>query len=53
MLTLVKNKGVKLMNRKYPISKFKELVEPIISKNRKKTGRPTKVSHYNFFCGAY
>jgi transposase len=32
-------------------SKFKELIEPIINKNLKKTGRPSKISHYNFFCG--
>ena len=40
-------------SRKYPISevKFKELIEPIIQRERKKSGRPTKVSHYKFFCG--
>jgi transposase len=40
-------------SRKYPISrsKFKELIEPIINKELKKSGRPSKVSHYNFFCG--
>lgn len=39
--------------RKYPISenKFKELVEPFIKKEQKKSGRPTQVSYYNFFCG--
>jgi transposase len=39
--------------RKYPISesKFKELIEPVIKREKKKSGRPTKVSHYNFFCG--
>ena len=38
--------------RKYPISKekFKELVEPTIIGNLKKMGRPTKISHYQFFC---
>ena len=37
--------------RKYQISedKFKELVEPVIKKKLKKSGRPTKVSHYKFF----
>jgi transposase len=41
-------------SRKYPISrdKFKQLIEPIINKELKKSGRPSKVSHYNFFCGA-
>lgn len=39
--------------RKYPVSeiKFKELIEPIIKREQKKSGRPTKVSHYKFFCG--
>jgi len=39
--------------RKYPISenKFKELIDPIIKRELKKPGRPTKVSHYKFFCG--
>jgi transposase len=39
--------------RKYPISesKFKELIEPIINENRKKSGRPVKINHYKFFCG--
>lgn len=39
--------------RKYPISKikFEELIEPIIKREQKKSGRPTKVSHYKFFCG--
>ena len=38
--------------RKYPISesKFKELIEPIINKELKKPGRPSKVSHYKFLC---
>lgn len=40
--------------RKYPISEkgFKELIEPFIKKRQKKSGRPTKISHYKFFCGA-
>ena len=39
--------------RKYPISesKFKELIEPMIQKKQKKSGRPMKISHYKFFCG--
>ena len=39
--------------RKYPLSRdrFEELISPLISKNRKKLGRPAKVSHYHFFCG--
>jgi transposase len=39
--------------RKYPLSEsfFKELIEPFILKSRKKAGRPTKISHYQFFCG--
>lgn len=39
--------------RKYPISesKFKEIVEPFIKKEQKKSGRPMQVSHYKFFCG--
>jgi len=39
--------------RKYPLSKdlFQELIEPFILKSRKKLGRPTKISHYQFFCG--
>jgi transposase len=38
--------------RKYPISeeKFKELVEPVILEYLKKSGRPSRVSHYKFFC---
>ncbi|WP_375326849.1 transposase [Candidatus Tisiphia endosymbiont of Nemotelus uliginosus] len=38
--------------RKYPISesKFEELIEPFIRRELKKPGRPTKVSHYKFFC---
>jgi hypothetical protein len=41
--------------RKYPISesKFKELIEPVIKREKKKSGRPTKVSHYNFFVVFY
>lgn len=40
-------------SRKYPISKskFEELIEPIINEELKKPGRPSKISHYNFFCG--
>lgn len=40
-------------NRKYPIkeSKFKELVEPFLKDSKQKLGRPTKTSHYKFFCG--
>ena len=30
------------------MDKFKELIEPIIIKNLNKTGRPSKISHYNF-----
>ena len=39
--------------RQYPISavKFKELIEPIIKREHKKLGSPTKISHYKFFCG--
>ena len=39
--------------RKYPISesKFEACVEPVIKRERKKAGRPTKISHYRFFCG--
>jgi transposase len=39
--------------RKYPIekSKFEELIEPFLKESKKKLGRPTKVDHYNFFCG--
>lgn len=39
--------------RKYPVSesKFKELIEPVIRESRRKSGRPTKVCHYKFFCG--
>ena len=42
-----------LQDRKYPISesKFQEMIEPFIKKEQKKSGRPTRVSHYNFFCG--
>lgn len=37
--------------RKYPISenKFQKLIDPIIKRELKKPGRPTKVSHYKFF----
>ena len=43
-----------LQDRKYPISesKFQEMIEPFIKKEQKKSGRPTRVSHYNFFWGA-
>ena len=39
--------------RKYPISKnkFEEIIEPIITEELKKPGRPSKISHYTFFCG--
>ncbi len=39
--------------RKYPIEevKFRELIEPFLEKTKQKVGRPTKVSHYKFFCG--
>ena len=39
--------------RKYPIkeSRFKELIEPYLKESKQKSGRPTKVSNYNFFCG--
>jgi transposase len=39
--------------RKYPIKegRFKELIEPFLEEAKQKLGRPTKVSHYNFFCG--
>jgi transposase len=39
--------------RKYPINerRFKELIEPFLEREKKKSGRPTKVSHYKFFCG--
>lgn len=39
--------------RKYPIKerKFQELIEPFLKKAKQKLGRPTKVSHYKFFCG--
>lgn len=39
--------------RKYPLSeeKFMHLIEPIISGEKKKSGRPLKISHYQFFCG--
>ena len=39
--------------RKYRIEEgeFKKEIEPKILKNRKKIGRPTKISHYRFFCG--
>lgn len=45
--------SVMTKDRKYPISesKFKELIEPIIIKEQKKSGRPVRVSHYKFFCG--
>jgi len=41
-----------IKERKYPISegKFKELIEPVIKKRLQKSGRPTKVGHYKFFC---
>ena len=41
-----------MQSRKYPISEehFKTFLEPIILENRKKSGRPTKISHYQFFC---
>ena len=41
--------------RKYPICEkvFKELIEPIIKKERKKSGRPTTGSHYTFFALFY
>lgn len=31
--------------------RFKELVEPFLEKVKQKIGRPTKVRHYQFFCG--
>jgi transposase len=39
--------------RKYPISeeKFISLLNPIIVAEKKKSGRPTTISHYQFFCG--
>jgi transposase len=39
--------------RKYPISleRFKKLIEPLIEEDKKKSGRPLKFSHYQFFCG--
>ena len=42
-----------LRDRKYPLTEeqFQEVIEPIIIRERKKSGRPTKVSHYKFFCG--
>lgn len=42
-----------LNKRKYPISraKFKSLISPIIEGEKKKSGRPVKISNYKFFCG--
>lgn len=39
--------------RKYPIEEreFKEKIEPFIIKSKQRLGRPTRVSHYKFFCG--
>ena len=40
------------MCRKYPISerKFEQLIEPLITRFRKKCGRPSKIGNYKFFC---
>ena len=40
-------------DRKYPIKeeRFEELIEPYLKKSKQKSGRPTKVSNYKFFCG--
>ena len=40
------------MNRLYPLSEstFKSLIEPLILESQIKCGRPTKISHYKFFC---
>ena len=39
--------------RKYPLSeeKFSALIDPLITKEKQKRGRPPKVSNYQFFCG--
>jgi transposase len=40
-------------DRHYPLTReqFQAIIEPIMIKERKKSGRPTKISHYEFFCG--
>jgi transposase len=40
-------------SRKYPLSEetFYSLINPLIEEEKKKSGRPTKISHYQFFCG--
>ena len=42
----------KQYTRNYPISerKFEELIEPIIKEEKQKSGRPTKINNYKFFC---
>jgi transposase len=48
------NKVLKMeKDRNSPLTEelFQQVIEPLIIRERKKSGRPTKVSHYKFFCG--
>ena len=40
-----------LEQRKYAIKEERFKEEPFLEESKKKSGRPTKVSHYKFFCG--
>lgn len=43
-----------MKSRYYPVSLevFSCLIEPLIKQFHNRSGRPTRVSHYKFFCGA-
>lgn len=52
-LSYVKTQGAgKMDKRHYPVSEdvFDKLIVPRIEQHKNRAGRPTKISHYQFFC---